>query len=180
MTPNELARLVEECEALQRTVHDLNVQARSVEQQLAALSVNCVRASGGDDHTSAEGMASIVDSIIPAIREAVRQELKTTRPSESTIPSIREAIRQELKASGPLDEAWYEPAEVEALSCGKVRADTLRKWLRWGQIDGESDGRQIRLYQSTVEELRKNKWRPLREPDPARCPQSRRQSMSSR
>jgi hypothetical protein len=42
----------------------------------------------------------------------------------------------------------------------KVRADTLRKWLRWGMIDGDSDGRQVRLYQTTVEELRKNKWRP--------------------
>jgi len=47
-------------------------------------------------------------------------------------------------------------------------------WLRWGQIDGESDGQQVRLYQSTVEALRKNKWRPLREPDPSKMPPSKR------
>jgi hypothetical protein len=85
---------------------------------------------------------------------------------ETLTPMIREALRAEQKALKPLDEAWYEPTEVEAMSCGKVRAETLRKWLRWGKIDGESDGRQIRLYQSTIEELCKNKWRPLRPPDP--------------
>jgi hypothetical protein len=39
-------------------------------------------------------------------------------------PMIREALRAELKAIKPLDEAWYEPSEVEAMSCGKVRRDT--------------------------------------------------------
>ncbi|MCE5302783.1 MAG: hypothetical protein LLF97_06690 [Planctomycetaceae bacterium] len=93
---------------------------------------------------------------------------------ETLAPMIREALRAEIQAIRPLDEAWYEPAEVEAMSCGKVRARTLRDWLRWGQIDGESDGQQVRLYQSTVEELRKNKWRPLREPDPSKLPPSKR------
>ena len=92
--------------------------------------------------------------------------------AEAILPAIRKIIRQEVKAFKPLDEAWYEPSEVEAMSCGEVRADTLRKWLRWGQIDGESDGRQIRLYRSTVEELRKNKWRPLRQADPSKLPPS--------
>jgi len=75
--------------------------------------------------------------------------------AHALIPMIREVIRQELKALKPLDEAWYEPSEVEAMSCGKLRAETVRNWFRWGMIDGESDGRQVRLYQSTVEELRK-------------------------
>jgi len=91
---------------------------------------------------------------------------------QAMIPAIREVIREEIRALRPLDEAWYYPSEVEALSCGKVRADTLRKWLRWGQIDGESDGRQVKLYQHTVEELRKNKWRPSRQPDPSKLPPS--------
>ncbi|MEN6365757.1 MAG: hypothetical protein ABFC88_02965 [Thermoguttaceae bacterium] len=93
---------------------------------------------------------------------------------EAIIPAIREVIRQELKALRPLDEAWYGPVEIEALSCGRVRAKTIRHWLAWGQIDGESDGRQVQIPQSVVEELRKNKWRPLRQPDISKLPQSRR------
>jgi lysyl-tRNA synthetase class I len=91
---------------------------------------------------------------------------------EALVPAIREVIRQELTALKPLDEYWYSPVEVAAMSCGRVRAETLRKWLRWGQIDGESDGEQVRIYQSAVEELRKNKWRPTREPDPDKLPPS--------
>jgi len=97
---------------------------------------------------------------------------------QALIPAIREAIRQEIQALKPLDEAWYEPSEVEAISCGKVQANTIRKWLRWGQIDGESDGQQVRIYQSTVEELRKNKWRPQRQPDPSKLPPSKRPRVS--
>jgi len=93
---------------------------------------------------------------------------------QALIPALREVIRQEISVLKPLDEAWYYPSEVEALSCGRVRADTLRKWLAWGQIDGESDGRQIRLYQRTVDELRRNKWRPTRQPDPSKLPPSQR------
>ena len=73
---------------------------------------------------------------------------------EAIIPTIKDAIRTELQAIKPLDEAWYHPSEIEALSCGRVRAGTIRNWLSWGQIDGESDGREVRIYQSTVEELR--------------------------
>jgi hypothetical protein len=87
-------------------------------------------------------------------------------------PVIQEILRGELRTLAPLDEEWYEPSEVEIMSGGRVRADTLRKWLRWGQIDGESDGRQIRLYKSTVEGLMRNKWRPSREPDVAKLPPS--------
>ncbi len=93
---------------------------------------------------------------------------------KTLVPILRDVIREELKALKPLDEPWYEPAEVEVISCGKVRADTLRKWLRWGQIDGETDGREVRIYQSSVEELRKNKWRPTRQPDPSKIPASKR------
>jgi hypothetical protein len=93
---------------------------------------------------------------------------------EVLAPMFREIIRQELTALKPLDEVWYTPSEVEALSCGRVRADTLRKWFRWGQIDGESDGYQVHLYQRTVDELRKNKWRPIRQPDPSKLPPSQR------
>ena len=42
------------------------------------------------------------------------------------IPALREIIRGELKAIRPLDEAWYEPSEVEAMSCGRVKAKTIR------------------------------------------------------
>ena len=93
--------------------------------------------------------------------------------THAVIPMIREVIREELKALKPLDEVWYEPSEVAAMSCGKVTAYTLRNWLCWGQIDGETDSRQVRLYQSTVEELRKNKWRPVRQPDPPKLPPSK-------
>ena len=93
---------------------------------------------------------------------------------QALIPALREVIRQEISVLKPLDEAWYSPTEVEALSCGKVCANTLRRWLRWGQIDGESDGNQVQIYQRTVNELRKNKWRPLRQPDPSKLPPSKR------
>ena len=93
--------------------------------------------------------------------------------AQTLIPMIREVIRQELAAVKPLDEPWYEPAEVAAMSCGKISGVAVRNWVRWGQIDGESTGRRVRIYQSTIEELRKNKWRPLRNPDPSKLPPSK-------
>jgi len=97
---------------------------------------------------------------------------------QALIPAIREAIRQEIQALKPLDEAWYEPAEVEAISCGRIGANTIRKWLRWGQIDGESNGCRVQIPQRVVEELRKNKWRPQRQPDPSKLPPSKRPRVS--
>lgn len=92
---------------------------------------------------------------------------------EAMIPMVREVIRQELKAIRPLEDDWYEPSEVAAMSCGKITAETVRCWFRWGQLDGESDGQQVRLYRSSVEELRRNKWRPVREPDQSKLPPSK-------
>lgn len=123
-------------------------------------------------------MTEKTEAVHPDATKAASERVAITPESvaiwaDALIPMIREVIRQELKTLKPLDEAWYEPSEVEAMSCGKVRAETLRRWLRWGQIDGESDGRQIRLYQGTVEELRRNEWRPLRQPDPTKIPPSK-------
>jgi len=152
MSPQERVKLVREYDRLRKLARDLDTQADSVDQLLAALTAKEPEMSGNP---------TIADAQMAVIMEAM-------------IPTLREVVREELKAFRPLDEAWYEPSEVEAMSCGRVKADTLRKWLRFGQIDGESDGRQIRLYQSTVEELRKNKWRPLRQPDPSMLPASKR------
>jgi hypothetical protein len=157
MSPRNEAALIEECEALRRTVSELNVQVNSVAQRLAALPAKPPEMRA-NDRIGAEGLATIAEAIIPAIRQA---------------------IRAEWKALKPLDEAWYEPSELEAMSCGKVKANTIRKWLRWGQIDGESDGQQVRIYKSTVEDLRKNKWRPLRQADPSKVPASKRPEGSS-
>ena len=152
MSPEQKASLVRECKRLRNLSEELNAQVNSLDQVLAAVSSQSPEENPANAPTDVEGLATVI--------------------KDAVIPSIREAVREELKASRPLDEAWYDPSEVEAMSCGKVRADTVRKWLRWGMIDGESDGRQIRLYQNTVEELRKNKWRPLRPPDPAKLPPS--------
>ena len=89
------------------------------------------------------------------------------------VPIVREAIKEELKGFKLTDE-WYEPSEVSSMSGKKVSAETVRNWFRWGQVDGESDGRQIRIYKHSVEELRKNKWRPVRQPDPSKLPPSKR------
>ena len=154
MSPEQKASLVRECKRLRNLSEELNAQVNSLDQVLAAVSSQSPEETPANAPTDVEGLATVI--------------------KDAVIPSIREAVREELKASRPLDEAWYDPSEVEAMSCGKVRADTVRKWLRWGMIDGESDGRQIRLYQNTVEELRKNKWRPLREPDISKLPPSMR------
>ena len=152
MSPHDEAALTKECEALRRTIHDLNVRAGSVEQRLAALTAKCLEMTE-NERIGAAGLTPLVEAMIPAIREVIRQEMKCLKP---------------------LDEPWYGPSEVEAISCGRVRAGTLRNWLRWGQIDGESDGNQVRLPQSTVDALRKNKWKPLRQPDPSKVPPSKR------
>jgi len=149
MSTHDETTLSNACKVLQRSVHELNLQALSLEQRLAAKKLETTV----NDCIATDGIAAIVEAMIPAIRKI---------------------IREELNALKPLDEAWYYPSEVEAISCGKVTARTLRDWLRWGQIDGESDGNQVRIYLSTVEELRKNKWRPLREPDPCKLPPSKR------
>lgn len=108
----------------------------------------------GNDHIGAEGLATIMEAVLPMVRQAVRDELNAARP---------------------LEDQWYEPSEVSAMSGGRVAAETVRNWFRWGQIDGESDGRQVRLFRSSVEELRQNKWHPVRQPDPAKLPPSKRQ-----
>jgi hypothetical protein len=95
---------------------------------------------------------------------------------KALVPTLREVIREELKAIRPLDEPWYGPSEVAAMSCGRVSAETLRKWLRYGQIDGESNGKQVCIYKSTIDELRKNKWRPIRQPDPFKMSPSEKRS----
>ncbi|MBN1909326.1 MAG: hypothetical protein JW818_06280 [Pirellulales bacterium] len=106
----------------------------------------------GTDHVGVEGVAVILEAMIPMVRDVVRSELKAIRP---------------------LEDDWYEPSEVAAMSCGKISAETVRTWFRWGQLDGESDGRQVRLYKSAVEELRRNKWRPVRPPDETKLPPSK-------
>jgi hypothetical protein len=151
MSPEEKAKLVREHERLRRLANEMNVQLNSLDQVLAALP---------DKPPEVRGNGRIVSEALATIVEAI-------------IPTIREAVRAELKALKPLDEAWYEPSEVEAMSCGKVKANTVRRWLRFGQIDGESDGRQVQIPLSQVEELRKNKWRPLRGPDPSKLCRSR-------
>ena len=150
MSPQDEAALTKECERLKRRLYGLNVQADSLKHRLAGLFGEPTEA-GINSLGGKEGVTALVDALLPAVREAVREEIKALRP---------------------LDEAWYYPTEIEALSCGRVKADTVRKWLRWDQIDGESDGREVRIYQTQVEELRKNKWRPLREPNPAKLPPS--------
>jgi hypothetical protein len=64
------------------------------------------------------------------------------------------------------------------MSDGRVTAKTIRNWVAWGQIDGESNGHQVRVYKYSVEELRKNKWRAVREPDPTKAPPSRMAQMT--
>lgn len=152
MSPAERVKLIREYDRLRKLAHDMDVQADSVDQLLAALN---------EEPQEMSATPPIADAGLVAIMEAI-------------VPSLREAIRAEIRAIRPLDEAWYEPNEVAALSCGRITAQTVRAWLRWGQIDGESDGREIHIYQHTVEELRKNKWRPLRQPDPSKLPASKR------
>ena len=149
MTPTERAEVVRESERLRPLTHQRDVQARTADQPLSAKGLKVARR----DRISADEMAVIVGAIIP---------------------TLREVIRQEIKALGPLNEEWYEPREIAAMSCGRISARTLRDWLRFGQIDGESNGRQVRIYQKTVEALRKNKWRPLCPPDPSKMPPSKR------
>ena len=156
MSPKDEVALTKKCERLQRKLRGIDVQVDYLKQRLAKLST-AQGETEANNRIGDEGLAAFVEALIPSIREAVREELKVLKP---------------------LDEAWYSPSEVEALSCGRVRADTVRKWLHWDQIDGESDGRQIRIFQRTVDELRKNKWRPLRGPDPAKLPPSCRKSDS--
>ena len=148
MTQEESTRLIRNYERLRDAAHELNEQINAFEQRLASI---CRESTKKTENL-------IADASLPTLIEAI-------------IPTMREAIRQEIKAMRPLDEPWYDPTEIEVMSCGRVKADTIRRWLRWGQIDGESDGRQIRIYQNVVEELRKNKWRPLRGRDPSKlCP----------
>jgi hypothetical protein len=158
MSSEERAKLDREYERLRSLARELNVQVNFVGQVLGALPVNPpeLRANACN---SPDELAVIVKAIIPTLREAVRVELKSL---------------------APLDEAWYEPNEVAAMSCGRIKAETVRDWLRWGQIDGESDGRQIRIYQSTVVALRENKWHPLRQPDPSKLPPSKIHRKSSK
>ncbi len=136
---------VQDGERLSRLSQELDVRANEVKRGWPPMEKT------GNHLVSVEGFAAIIEAIIPAIREVIRQEVKALRP---------------------LDEAWYSPSEIEALSCGRARARTIRNWLAWGQINGESDGRQVQIPQSVVEELRKNKWRPLRQPDISKLPPS--------
>ena len=51
---------------------------------------------------------------------------------KALLPAIREAIRAELRMIGPLNQDWYEPAEIAEMSGNRVSAETVRNWFRWG------------------------------------------------
>ena len=103
-----------------------------------------------------------------------RAAQQLTNVMAAIIPMVREAIREELKSFKPLADEWYEPSEVSSMSGGRISAETVRNWFRWGQVDGESDGRQVRICKQSVVELQQNKWRPVRQPDPSKLPPSKR------
>ncbi len=156
MSPKEKAKLIREYKRLRKLARQVAIQADSFGESLAEV-LHSNRLVKETEETCND---PVVAEGLPAIMEAM-------------VPSMREAIRAELKAVQPLDEEWYEPEEIAEMSEGRVTAETIRRWVRWNQIDGESNGRQVRVFKHTAEELRKSKWRPMRQPDPAKAPRSR-------
>lgn len=73
---------------------------------------------------------------------------------------------------------WHTPREVAGLATEEgfsKTPETVRTWCRLGQIDFRQNGERepIFIHRDTVQQLRLNKWRPLRKPDYHAMPASR-------
>lgn len=98
-----------------------------------------------------------------------------TNAIERMTPIIVGAVMDEVskRMGAVLNDEWYSPREVSEMTDGRVSDEAVRNWVRWDQIDGESTPSGVRIYRATVEELRSNKWRALREPDQTKLPYSK-------
>ena len=108
----------------------------------------------------------------------LRELLAVTRSNAERLERIeRQQRREDL-----LEQGWFTPAEVEQMAMDdgrKVSAETVRCWVRWERIDGDSDGDTVKVYRESVEELRSNKWKPTRKANPDKMPPSKRKTTRS-
>ena len=100
MSPHDEAALTKECEALRRTIHDLNVRAGSVEQRLAVLTAKCLEMTE-NERIGAAGLTPLVEAMIPAIREVIRQEMKCLKPLDEPGMGLPKWRRSPAGGSAP-------------------------------------------------------------------------------